>query len=196
MQIIIVGHIDRMNKIQRLLDYFGRSAVAIIDYKSQGANLAHYRALQKAAEHPDRCIIMEDDAIPVKDFMQKADWALQNSPDIFVSFYLGTGRPRDWQSTVDARLATYPDAEYVWLPTLIHGVCYSPPVKALPSILANMDRKMAADFAIGRAYGMDVLYTLPSLVEHDDGPSVERHPDGQPRRERRKARYLADDLVF
>jgi hypothetical protein len=37
----------------------------------------------------------------------------------------------------------------------------------------------AADYAVGDAYGGAVVYPCYSLVDHADGESVERHPDGR-----------------
>jgi hypothetical protein len=89
---------------------------------------------------------------------------------------------------------------YIVLPRLIHGVCYSLPVDGIGRVLDRLhrfgDADEGADFLIGRAWGRDVVYPVESLVEHRDAESVERHPDGQPRIERRVARNLAGPLMY
>lgn len=74
---------------------------------------------------------------------------------------------------------------------LIHGVAYILP---RPGDVLKTLGDGPIDFAIGNAWrkltGRNVIYTIPSLVDHADGPSVELHADGQPRREVRKAWIL------
>lgn len=147
-----------------------------------------------AQAHGERCIIMEDDAIPVVGFVELAEFWCGQLPDHLISFYLGTSRPHKWQGRVDLALATTFDP-YIELPTLIHGVCYSIPPNEVTRVLENMQGP-EADYAIGRGWGRPVVYPVESLVEHRDGTPVERHPDGEPRTERRVARKLAGPLMF
>jgi len=119
-----------------------------------------------------------------------------SSPDDLISFYLGTGRPVSWQARVDDALERTA-GPFIRLPRLIHGVCYSIPTAHVERVLKRMqDSDDGADFAIGRAWGRSVIYPVESLVEHRDGPSVERHPDREPRTERRVARNLAGPLMY
>ena len=82
-------------------------------------------------------------------------------------------------------------SDYITIDRLIHGVCYSPPVSGLSRIMQNWNRTKAADYAVGDAWGGKVIYPCYSLVDHADGVTVERHPDNQPRMERRRAWRLA-----
>jgi hypothetical protein len=195
MQVIIVGHHSRSEWIAKLQNVLPGSAW-IIDYAGGGAAAGHRKALQIAALVPDeRCIIMEDDAIPVQGFLERAEQWCARCPHDLISFYLGTSRPTRWQQVVDGLLAQA-DADYITLPQLIHGVCYSPPPASIPGILSRMGMRPEADFDIGRAWGQSVLYPIASLVEHRDGTPVEQHADGQPRLEPRVARKLAAPLMF
>ncbi|TYD48236.1 hypothetical protein FNN14_21455, partial [Cronobacter sakazakii] len=54
-------------------------------------------------------------------------------------------------------------------------------------VLARWDASKPADYAVGDACGGPVIYPCNSLVDHADGLPVEKHPDRQPRRERRRA---------
>ncbi len=149
----------------------------------------HRRALAWAAEQSERAIIIEEDALPVPGFIDKAaDW-LARFPDDLCSFYLGTGRPPQYQAQIAERLiaADRTRADYIMLPQLIHGVCYSVPPQHLPRVLARWDSNKPADFALGDAWGAPVVYPCWSLVDHADGEPVERHPDGEARKERRRA---------
>ncbi|HCM9139931.1 TPA: hypothetical protein ACY3IC_002194 [Enterobacter cloacae] len=187
---VVVGHHARRQQAEALASALG--AHLLIDDGNHGANWNHRRALEWASEQTCRVVVLEDDAIPVHGFTNKASEWLARYPDSLVSFYLGTGRPTQWQPAIETKLSSCPDT--ISLPTLIHGVCYSIPPEELSGILDRWPHHLAADFAIGRAWGRDVIYLSKSLVEHADGPSVERHPDGKPRTEIRRAWALADAL--
>ncbi|RTP22183.1 hypothetical protein EKN53_24725, partial [Enterobacter hormaechei] len=81
--------------------------------------------------------------------------------------------------------------DHIVLSKLIHGVCYSPPQGRLARMLSAWNKTLAADYAVGEAFGGRVIYPCYSLVDHADMPAVERHPDNEPRTERRRAWRLA-----
>lgn len=198
MQTIIVGHRSRIEWIGRLQRAIPGSC-AIVDYAGEGAFKAHVKALNLAEEIGGRAVVIEDDAIPVVGFVERAEAWHSLIPDAVFSFYLGTGRPSQWQSTVDELVsnARVMDDDYIAMPRLLHGVCYSLPPGAASRILDRLrDYSDGVDIAIGRAWGKPVVYPLESLVEHRDDGSVERHPDGEPRNERRVARCLAGPLMY
>lgn len=166
----------------------------MMDMGDNGALHGHRSALTLAAATERPCIIMEDDAIPVVGFTELANDWLERFPDQLISFYLGTSRPPQWQARVDAELGSVAATSHIHLPTLIHGVCYAIPPDSVGRVLGRM-RGAEADFSVGRGWGRPVLYPVESLVEHRDGTPVERHPDGEPRTERRVARSLAGPLI-
>lgn len=186
-QVVVVAHHSRLDRAKRLpADHI------IIDDADRGALWGHTLALEWCSVQNGRCIVMEDDALPVPSFRARADKWLAHCPNDLVSFYLGTGRPPQYQSEIKRQMDT---GNYVVrLPQLIHGVCYSVPAWGVCDVLRAI-HKGPADFAIGKAWrsvtGRDVVYPAESLVDHDDLPSVEKHPDGRPRIERRKAWKLA-----
>lgn len=186
---VVVGHHSREQQARALAYQIGPTAHVMIDPDSHGAAWNHRRALEWASEQDCRVVIIEDDAIPVRRFVaQIAGW-FERFPDSLCSFYLGTGRPPQYQLQIVERLIvadkTY--ADYITLPRLIHGVCYSVPPKHIARVLSRWDSSKPADYAVGDAYGGSVIYPCYSLVDHADGASVERHPDGSSRTERRRA---------
>lgn len=188
---IVVGHHARRDQAERLADYLG--AHLLMDECDMGANWNHRRAMEWAADQSCRVVVLEDDAMPVAGFEEKvADW-LARFPDDLVSFYLGTGRPPQYQKEIAGMLvdADRVRGDHIVLNRLIHGVCYSPPNSRLPSMLSAWNRTLAADYAVGEAFGGRVIYPCYSLVDHADLPTVERHPDNEPRTERRCAWRLA-----
>lgn len=184
---VVVGHHLRHKQALILAESIG--ALLLIDTGDNGANWNHRRALEWAEEQPCRVVILEDDAIPVDGFTNKlAEW-IDRFPDALVSFYLGTGRPPQYQLDIASKLiaADKSRTDYITLPRLIHGVCYSVPHQHIKRVLDKWNHGKAADYAVGDAYGGPVVYPCYSLVDHADGKPVEPARDNQPRTERRRA---------
>ena len=190
-KLCVVGHHARRKQAEALA--LSISAHLLIDEGDGGANANHRRALEWAAEQPCRVVVLEDDAMPVPWFAELVvDW-LTRFPDDMLSLYLGTGRPPQYQMQIAERLiiADKTQADYITLPRLIHGVCYSVPPQHIERVLSRWDSSKPADYAVGDAYGGAVVYPCYSLVDHADFESVECHPDSEPRTERRRAWRLA-----
>ncbi|KJN26763.1 hypothetical protein [Enterobacter sichuanensis] len=188
---VVVGHHSRHKQAGRLAESIG--AVLLIDSSDRGANWNHRRALQWAAEQSCRVVVLEDDALPVEGFTETVtDW-LARFPEDMLSFYLGTGRPPQYQMQIAERLinADKVRSDFIMLQRLIHGVCYSIPPQSISRVLSQWDCSKPADYAVGDAYGGVVVYPCWSLVDHADGEPVERHPDSASRTERRRAWRLA-----
>ena len=193
-EMVVIGHHSRRKQAEHLAHRL--DAHLLIDDQDRGANWNHRRAIEWASQQDCRVVILEDDALPLPGFNELAfDW-LTRFPDNLLSFYLGTGRPPQYQQQIAASLidADKRRGDYITLDRLIHGVCYSPPVSGLGRILQNWNRTKAADYAVGDALGRRVIYPCYSLVDHADGATVERHHDNEPRKERRRAWRLAINL--
>lgn len=188
---VVVGHHSRIDHALCLA--MRLDAHLLIDYGNHGANWNHLRALEWAAEQTCRVVVLEDDALPVHGFAEKVTYWLARFPDDMLSFYLGTGRPPQYQKEIAGMLVESDrvNADYLVLSKLIHGVCYSPPQGRLARMLNAWNKTLAADYAVGEAFGGRVIYPCYSLVDHADLPTVERHPDNEPRTERRRAWRLA-----
>src|SRR5690606_27697527 len=87
MKTIIVGHHSRVEWIGQLQDALPGSA-AIVDYADEGAQAGHRKALELAQAVGERCVIIEDDAIPVQGFASLAEYWCDKFPDDLISFYL------------------------------------------------------------------------------------------------------------
>ncbi|WP_312975786.1 hypothetical protein [Atlantibacter hermannii] len=187
MKFIVVGHHSRFASAALLAGELG--AHLLIDEGNHGANWNHRRAIEWAAEQSCRVVVLEDDALPVHGFTGKvADW-LNRVPDSLISFYLGTGRPPQHQLEIATKLiaADRERTDHISMQRLMHAVCYSVPQRLIPKMLTRWDVSKPADYAVGDACGGPVIYPCNSLVDHADGLPVEKHPDRQPRRERRRA---------
>lgn len=184
---VVVSHHERSEAAVLLANEI--DAHLFIDEGYHGANWNHRRAIEWAAEQQCRVVILEDDALLVSGFSYKATEWLDRFPDALVSFYLGTGRPPQYQIDIATKLiaADKGRADYITLPRLIHGVCYSVPQQHIKRVLDKWNHSKAADYAVGDAYGGPVVYPCYSLVDHADGQPVEPARDNQPRTERRRA---------
>ncbi|MFS7244791.1 hypothetical protein AB6880_03635 [Rahnella inusitata] len=193
---VIVGHHSRREMASRLAEEL--DAHQLIDDGDHGANWNHRRAIEWASQQECRTVILEDDALPVPDFANHVREWQQRFPDDLISFYLGTGRPPQYQLLIATSLidADKRSRDFITMPRLIHGVCYSPPVSGMARIVQNWNYTKAADYAVGDALGQRVIYPCYSLVEHADISTVERHPDNEPRKERRRAWRLAMSPSF
>lgn len=193
--IVVVGHHSRRDMATRLAESL--DAHLLIDDEDRGANYNHRRAIEWACQQDCRVVIVEDDALPVTGFASLAQEWVEKFPDNICSFYLGTGRPPQYQMQIAASLieADRKQAYYITMDRLIHGVCYSPPQSGISTILKNWNSTKAADYAVGDALGRKVIYPCYSLVDHADGLPVERHPDNAPRIERRRAWRLAQQVM-
>lgn len=184
---LVVGHHARRQQAEALALSIG--AHLLVDDGDHGANWNHRRAMEWAAEQTCRVVVLEDDARPVLGFTDKvAEW-LAIFPDDMLSFYLGTGRPPQYQLEIATKLiaADRDRAQHITMQRLLHAVCYSVPPSLIPKVLQRWDSSKPADYAVGDACGGPVIYPCFSLVDHADGVPVERHPDRQPRYERRRA---------
>lgn len=185
--VVVVAHHSRIGQAEALAARVGADHVSV-DWESHGARWGHLQALLWASARRRRVWVLEDDAVAPTDFKARAAEWQGRFPGDLVSGYLGRSRPPQYQSEIRRKLAAADRAGLDWitLPTLVHGVCYSLPHDALRSIVQALPQG-PADYAVGQAWGRPPIYTIPSLVDHADGLPVERHPDGQTRRPGRTA---------
>lgn len=197
-KIAVVAHPSRMDHVKRVMEAMPDvEFFPFVDYHGIGASRNHHRAIQWAARQDCRVIIMEDDAVPVSDFLPFVKYYTSYLDGSIISFYLGTSRPKDWQRKVDELVAESRYQKFIILNKFIHGVCYTMSKDNYKLAAERYNVNRPADFAIGECFpGKPLLFVKESLVEHLDGESVESHQDNQPRTEPRKARKLAGSLIF
>lgn len=174
----IVAHHRRWERATRLAEHLDADVVAV-DYDGKlGAGANHevcYDWLSQA-ETP-WCLVLEDDAVPVRRFGQQLDAVLRAAPPDhhLLSLYLGRWRPAHWQPRIAQVIAR--DEHYLRASELLHHVAVAirtPLIPALLDYLRGNPRyqagKLPIDEAVGafaRKAGMPILYTHPSIVNHD-----------------------------
>jgi hypothetical protein len=147
----------------------------------------HKQAWQWMADNNQNpwSVVLEDDAIPCDDFRNQLAQALEAAPTPVVSLYLGRSRPQHWQALIDIayKQAKGEDASWITGQHLLHAVGVAIRTDLIPHMLRHVNQP-PIDTTIGtwaRTNGHDIAYTLPSLVNHDDGPTLIHHPDGDKR---------------
>lgn len=191
LKIGIVAHTARATQARQLSDTV-KAAFISIDNGLMGCDTNHRTVQQHLAEYPSTwSVILEDDAEPVEGFREQLHSALLMAPTPVVSLYLGRKRPPHWQKRIATALteAQHQDACWVMSTHLLHAVGYAIKTELLPSLLTHTST-LPSDQHIGewcRRFGHLISYTVPSLIDHQDGPTIVDHPDGDPRRPGRKA---------
>ena len=175
--VAVVAHTSRLARAEKLATALG--ATVYCDDESRGPRWNHLRVLEAHADMDGHLIVVEDDAEPALDFLERAYGWIVRYPTDLLSFYLGTGKPSSWQSRIDSklRLADKARRDRVKISQLLHGVAYALPCGQIHGLLARpLNDRYAVDMQIGDAWtrltGRSVLYTVPSLVNHLDGDSL------------------------
>lgn len=174
----IVAHHTRWGRAGKLADHLDAEIVAV-DYDGKvGAGANHEACYQWLAETSTApwCVILEDDAVPVRNFRQQLDQVLRAAPDTgLLSLYLGRFRPPHWQPSI-ARVITG-DHHFLMGTELLHHVAVAIRTPLILPMLAHIradqryrDGKLPIDEAVGafaRTAGMKIGYCHPSIVNHD-----------------------------
>lgn len=182
----VVGHEQRLLAATTLAHQLG--GLVTIDDGTHGADGNHLKAWDITAATEDVMDwsgVMEDDAVPVPGFAEQAEQALAQSPEPVVSFYLGRTRPHRWQQERIAPAIAKADM------TASHWLVSTHVLHAVAVAMRTELREDWLDFAHGSklpiderltawclARGHRVAYSLPSLVDHADGPTLVQHRNG------------------
>lgn len=177
MKIVIAAHPTRSMMAEDLARQVGGQ---IVWDQGRGEWDTHRRALLVgAASVPEdsHVIVLQDDALPVPDFPEHARDAIEVHPNALISFYVGTGRPR--QPLVRKAITEADDHECAWLScnSLLWGVGIAVPARYVAGIVqyrSNLpyDQRLGA---WSRRFQVPVVYTWPSLVDHLDTVGLVRH---------------------
>lgn len=179
----VVGHEQRLLAATTLAHQLG--GLVTIDDGTHGAAVNHLKAWDITACTADTmdcwCGVMEDDAVPVPGFAEQAEQALTQSPEPIVSLYLGRTRPRRWQERIAPAIATADITGSHWLVSthILHAVAVAMRIELRDDWLdfahtstLPIDERLTA-WCLARSH--KVAYTLPSLVDHADGPTLVQH---------------------
>lgn len=187
----IVAHHSRQQRAERLADHLDAEVVTV-DTGRVGPGRNHERCYEWLAESDAPWVVLlEDDAVPVRDFRTQLNAVLTAAPNTgLLSLYLGRWRPPHWQPGIAQIISR--DENFFTASELLHHVAVAIRTPLIGAMLAHVraDRryttgKLPIDEAIGawaRAASMKVAYCHPSIVNHDTrlptviGKHVSQHP--------------------
>jgi hypothetical protein len=197
----IVAHHTREHMTWKLAETVAPVLLSI-DHGKLGANNNHQLVWrQLAEENTDWSVVLEDDAYPILDFRTHLANALEAAPTPIVSLYLGKQRPPQHQQTIQDALAKADanNAHWILATQLFHAVGVAIRTELIPDMLTHMRPYLPIDENIGawsRRKGHPIGYTVPSLVNHLDGPTLIAHPDDMPRPPGRVAHRVGTHLAW
>lgn len=177
--IAVVSDVRRGDMGERLVNQVGADYLSI-DQFGEGCTWNHSRAWRMLAglsEPGQWALVLEDDAEPVPGFREQLQLALAAAPAPIVSLYLGMGYIEDRSIGINLSRADMLGAH--WVVTrgrILHAVALAVRSDLLPALVDNLPRSNTPiDRSLSmwaRREGHQVAYSWPSLVEHNDGPSL------------------------
>lgn len=183
----VVAHLERADQAHQLMEDLP-AAYLTMDNGSLGCEINHRKAwTYLASKDAEWGVVLEDDALPVPNFREQAEQALAVAPSPIVSLYLGRHRPPHWMPAAHAATdkASAEDACFITCTHLLHAVAVAIKTEYIQAMLDHTHTSVRPwDYAVAAwalSEGIPVSYTHPSLVEHQDGPTVVKHPDGKSR---------------
>ena len=192
-QIAVVAHTARADQAHILMDNIGAVYLSMSN-GNWNCEANHRRAWTYLAHHnPEKfSVVLEDDAIPVRNFNAQVAQALAAAPAPIVSFYLGTGYPPQMQDRIRQAIAAADRERAHWITGHhLHGVAVAIKTELLADMLPWITTSsQPIDYAIrdwARSRKHNIAFTHPSICDHADLDSVAKHPDGGTRTVERRA---------
>lgn len=191
--IAVVAHNSRADAAHMLGEQVG-AAYTSIDDGILGATGNHRKVWTWLAEHAttEWSVVVEDDAIPTARFNSQLGEVLTVAPTPIVGLYLGAGYPPQWQARIRAAITEADRTGASWITgQLLYGVGVAIQTPLIEDMLTYTEKSTQGfDFAIkdwATARSHTIGFTWPSLLDHQDSPSIAKHPDGGQRLTPRKA---------
>ena len=172
----VVGHHSRRESATKLARTL--NAALAMDEGGTGS-LRNHDLAWMMAYNPDAdwIVVLEDDAILLNDFERHVQEALQHVPrDGAVSFYTGTGQPFRYPVSAAVKKALRRGASWLRANSLYWGPAVALPVHHVQPMLRfvkDIDRpydQRLGLYLLANRY--PCFYTMPSLVDHQDGESL------------------------
>jgi len=188
----IVAHPAREAMAEKLAQAVDADIV-MVDGAGMGCTPNHIATWRATAERGQGwTLILEDDAIPVHGFREQLSLALAAAPDPVASMYLGRRMPPQFQARIGAAVQLAERQSACWIRSVegLHAVALCMKTDLVEDFLARRHPQLPIDQAVGRwarGRGLQISYSVPSIVQHADPPTLVSHPDGIPRRPGRVA---------
>jgi len=183
--VVIMASRQRTTYAEALYDKLSQQGfchIQIIYDDGRGEWATGERCIRRAGMlDADYCLILQDDAIISKHLYENTISSLESLPSAgILSLYTGQVKPYRATVTIAIQKASEQKASYLRCKKLLWGVGVVLPVSAIERLLdALKHRTSLYDVRIGEAsrhIELDIYYTVPSLVNHnDDLPSLINH---------------------
>lgn len=195
----VVAHNARADQAHQLMEDAGAMFLSM-DNGGLGVNNNHLNVWKYLANKDTEWgLVVEDDCdIDPTTFTHQLEQALNAASTPVVSLYLGD--PSHWRAaypdranriTAAAQAADHTQACFIETKELLHGVATAIRTDHIAHMTSHVQHSSSPiDYAI-RAWAVqhnvNLSFTWPSIVDHKDGPTLLKHPDGRPRLKQRKA---------
>lgn len=172
----VVGHPKRIEQAAALAHLIG--ADLLLDHDSRGAGWNHRRALRWGiTQDAPHILVLEDDALPIDGFTDLVRQAIEQRPDQILGLYVGRQRPEHRRVSAAVEQAEATGASWLTYPGLLWGVATVWPTGLAAAYLdspRHHDDRLWDGYVAGwcRVHGHEVAYPFPSLVDHDDSPTL------------------------
>jgi len=192
--VAVMAHPRRAAMVEDLLASIGGHVEVAWDQENREWETGR-RALLAYDPSAEWHVVVQDDAIVCGDFRASvAHLAARHTESEVIGLYLGAVRPYGAAVERAVTAAERAGASWVLSERLMWGVGTAFPVAALDALVHAADRARPAeyDFRLSvamRVTGMTARYSLPSLVDHRQGPSILNHPDNA----RHARRFIGSD---
>lgn len=137
-------------------------AEPLIDYERRGAMMTYLAALRKAGDHP--ALLLEDDIILTRGFMEKARAAIADNPDSIIQFFSRSARDRK-DGTRRKAGSSFSMNQCTYFPA---GKCAAI-LRYFPQWGRRKEHPTGYDLMIGdylKEAGLGYIVHVPSLVDH------------------------------
>lgn len=176
--VAIMAHEKRRGMVTELLKQI--PAHVVWDDGSHGVWDTGRMAMLSYGPTADWHLVLQDDVLLCADFVGQAMKALSEAPTSVVSFYMGRRAVfGQWTSLEASMHARRQGERWVCGRGPFWGPAIAVKVSMIEEMMAWCDREqpyeIAYDYKIARYFAakrLDCGYTVPSLVEHRDGPSM------------------------
>lgn len=184
--VVVMAHKKREHLVPELLERLGLTDDDVVwDRKNDRWDTGR-RAWERYDPSCTHWCVVQDDALPCRDFIAGMEKALERVPDnVLVTPYIGTRRPARGKIDRVVQEAVAAKAAFIEMPSLNWGVAITAPTSIIDEMLPWCDVQQYPNYdrRIGR-YAIDVMRmetwcTFPSLVDHRDIPSLIGHGDGR-----------------
>lgn len=197
LSVSVMAHPSRAVMVEELLTRLGYPAAVAWDEKNDEWHTAR-RALLAYGPAAEYHLVVQDDALLCRALWDGLTAALPHAPaGAVVSLYAGeTRRGAFWRAHTAAAGGT---SSWLLTSRLWWGVAAAYPVEILDRLVAGCDTSAVREYDRRvstwlRRKGVAVAYTVPSLVDHADGPSLLHHDGTAPgTRARRAPWFIGED---